>query len=134
VLAARDKTLISRAMDNVARTVAAAGDDESAAGGGASSAGRNGEIDEEEAEAFEVDGRLIALELTHFRLSTPSPMPAYLNVHFICETASRLLFLSVHWVRSIPAFSMLRLVHSLGSISAKSRSPWVDLAEGAILA
>jgi len=95
-------------MDNVARTVAAAGDDDSAAGG-ASSVGRNGEVDvEEEAESFEVDGRLIAPELTRFRLSTPSPMPAYLNVHFICETASRLLFLSVHWVRSIPAFSMLR--------------------------
>ena len=32
----------------------------------------------------------------------------YLNVHLICETASRLLFLSVHWVKAIPAFSLLR--------------------------
>lgn len=37
----------------------------------------------------------------------PSPMPEYLNVHFICESASRLLFLSMHWARSIPAFSAL---------------------------
>lgn len=37
----------------------------------------------------------------------PSPMPEYLNVHYICESASRLLFLSMHWARSIPAFSAL---------------------------
>lgn len=34
-------------------------------------------------------------------------MPTYLNVHYICESASRLLFLSVHWARSIPAFQLL---------------------------
>lgn len=37
----------------------------------------------------------------------PSPMPEYLNVHYICESASRLLFLSMHWARSIPAFLAL---------------------------
>ena len=37
----------------------------------------------------------------------PSPMPEYLNVHYICESASRLLFLSMHWARSIPAFQAL---------------------------
>ena len=90
VLAAREKTLISRAMDTVARTVV------------------SNEADEEEEATFEVEGKLIAPELTRFKLSTPSPMPAFLNVHFICETASRLLFLSIHWVRSIPSFSRLR--------------------------
>ncbi|ESO95817.1 hypothetical protein LOTGIDRAFT_214907 [Lottia gigantea] len=42
-----------------------------------------------------------------FNLTTPSPMPAYLNVHFVCESASRLLFLSMHWTRSINAFQMI---------------------------
>ncbi|WAR26656.1 NR2C2-like protein [Mya arenaria] len=42
-----------------------------------------------------------------FSLTTPSPMPAYLNVHYICESASRLLFLSMHWTRSIAAFNVL---------------------------
>ena len=95
-------------MDTVARTVAA--DDDSVEGDSAngSSARLANGASSEEPESFEVEGRLIADELTRFRLATPSPMPSYLNVHFICETASRLLFLSVHWVRSIPAFSMLR--------------------------
>lgn len=42
-----------------------------------------------------------------FQLTMPSPMPEYLNVHYICESASRLLFLSMHWARSIPAFQAL---------------------------
>lgn len=91
VLAARDKSLISRAMDTVARTVA-----------------NSDEEGEQEEQCFEVEGKLLADQLTKFQLSTPSPMPSYLNVHFICETASRLLFLSIHWVRSIPSFSRLR--------------------------
>ena len=47
-----------------------------------------------------------------FNLTMPSPMPAYLTVHYICETASRLLFLSIHWARNIPAFQLLRYVVS----------------------
>ena len=41
------------------------------------------------------------------QLTMPSPMPEYLNVHYICETASRLLFLSMHWARYIPSFQAL---------------------------
>lgn len=44
---------------------------------------------------------------SHSQLTMPSPMPEYLNVHYICESASRLLFLSMHWARSIPAFQAL---------------------------
>lgn len=40
----------------------------------------------------------------------PLPVPEYLNVNYICESASRLLFLSMHWARSIPAFQTLRRV------------------------
>ena len=70
--------------------------------------GDSGADSEPEEEMIHVEGKLISDSMVHFRLATPSPLPAYLNVHFICETASRLLFLSVHWVRSIPAFSALR--------------------------
>ena len=102
VLAAREKSLISRAMDTVARTV------------GRSDS--NDTEEENEAENFKIEGDLIDRSLTKFQLATPTPMPSYLNVHFICETASRLLFLSIHWVRSIPAFSQLRFVKMSFSI------------------
>ncbi|XP_039262580.2 nuclear receptor subfamily 2 group C member 2-like [Styela clava] len=42
-----------------------------------------------------------------FKLSMPDPIPEQLNVHYICESASRLLFLSAQWARSIFAFQIL---------------------------
>ncbi|XP_010893556.2 nuclear receptor subfamily 2 group C member 2 isoform X3 [Esox lucius] len=56
---------------------------------------------------IEVEGPLLTDTHVSFKLTMPSPMPEYLNVHYICESASRLLFLSMHWARSIPAFSAL---------------------------
>ncbi|KAJ8016177.1 hypothetical protein DPEC_G00004490, partial [Dallia pectoralis] len=56
---------------------------------------------------IEVEGPLLTDTHVNFKLTMPSPMPEYLNVHYICESASRLLFLSMHWARSIPAFSAL---------------------------
>ncbi|CAL9702603.1 unnamed protein product [Knipowitschia caucasica] len=56
---------------------------------------------------IEVEGPLLTDNHVGFKLTMPSPMPEYLNVHYICESASRLLFLSMHWARSIPAFSSL---------------------------
>jgi hypothetical protein len=43
-----------------------------------------------------------------FDLQIPSPMLAAPSIHFVCEAASRLLFKTVHWTRSIPAFSLLK--------------------------
>ncbi|MCP9265919.1 Nuclear receptor subfamily 2 group C member 2 [Dirofilaria immitis] len=40
-----------------------------------------------------------------FELPVPQPMPSELNIQFICETASRLLFLSVHWMKNFKAIS-----------------------------
>ncbi|CAJ0956514.1 unnamed protein product [Ranitomeya imitator] len=51
------------------------------------------------------------------QLTMPSPMPEYLNVHYICESASRLLFLSIHWARSIPSF------HALGPCAPALERP-----------
>ncbi|XP_046896574.1 nuclear receptor subfamily 2 group C member 2 [Hypomesus transpacificus] len=56
---------------------------------------------------MEVEGPLLTDTHIGFKLTMPSPVPEYLNVHYICESASRLLFLSMHWARSIPAFSAL---------------------------
>lgn len=62
---------------------------------------------DQETPIIEVEGPLLSDNHVGFKLTMPSPMPEYLNVHYICESASRLLFLSMHWARSIPAFSAL---------------------------
>ena len=56
-------------------------------------------------------GQLLFERHMHFELRAPSPAPAYLSIHYICESAARLLFLSVHWARGIPAFQTLPLVY-----------------------
>ena len=90
--AAREKTLISHAMDTLSRRVA-----------------ENGDMsDPDDDVTLDIQGPLVEDHLTTFHLATPSPLPTHLNIHFICETASRLLFLSVHWVRSIPCFAQLK--------------------------
>jgi len=90
----RDKNLISRALETVAKNL-----------NGSEGFGLN--VDYESEGVFELEGVLLLEQHIPFNLQTPSPMPAYLNVHYICESASRLLFLSVHWARSIPAFQLL---------------------------
>uniref|UniRef100_A0A2K6RWT5 Nuclear receptor subfamily 2 group C member 1 n=1 Tax=Rhinopithecus roxellana TaxID=61622 RepID=A0A2K6RWT5_RHIRO len=55
----------------------------------------------------EKEGPLLSDSHVAFRLTMPSPMPEYLNVHYIGESASRLLFLSMHWALSIPSFQNL---------------------------
>ncbi|XP_034551430.1 nuclear receptor subfamily 2 group C member 2 isoform X2 [Notolabrus celidotus] len=62
---------------------------------------------DQETPIIEVEGPLLTDSHVGFKLTMPSPLPEYLNVHYICESASRLLFLSMHWARSIPAFSAL---------------------------
>ncbi|XP_047234388.1 nuclear receptor subfamily 2 group C member 2 isoform X1 [Girardinichthys multiradiatus] len=62
---------------------------------------------DQETPIIEVEGPLLTDSHVGFKLTMPSPMPEFLNVHYICESASRLLFLSMHWARSIPAFSAL---------------------------
>uniref|UniRef100_A0A3Q2CWK6 Nuclear receptor subfamily 2, group C, member 2 n=1 Tax=Cyprinodon variegatus TaxID=28743 RepID=A0A3Q2CWK6_CYPVA len=62
---------------------------------------------DQETPIIEVEGPLLTDSHVSFKLTMPSPMPEYLNVHYICESASRLLFLSMHWARSIPAFLAL---------------------------
>jgi len=55
-------------------------------------------------------GQIISDRNTLFELRVPSPASAYLSIHYICESAARLLFLSVHWARGLPAFQVLPYV------------------------
>ncbi|XP_040024795.2 nuclear receptor subfamily 2 group C member 1-A-like isoform X1 [Gasterosteus aculeatus] len=55
----------------------------------------------------ELEGPILSGSHFPFKLMMPLPVPEYLNVNYICESASRLLFLSMHWARSIPAFQIL---------------------------
>ncbi|TNN82103.1 Nuclear receptor subfamily 2 group C member 1-A [Liparis tanakae] len=55
----------------------------------------------------ELEGPILSDSHIPFKLMMPLPVPEYLNVNYICESASRLLFLSMHWARSIPAFQTL---------------------------
>nr|XP_045008596.1 nuclear receptor subfamily 2 group C member 1 isoform X2 [Jaculus jaculus] len=56
--------------------------------------------------------------LSESHLTMPSPMPEYLNVHYIGESASRLLFLSMHWAFSIPSFQALGPENSISLVKA----------------
>ncbi|XP_076813672.1 orphan steroid hormone receptor 2-like isoform X2 [Clavelina lepadiformis] len=56
---------------------------------------------------LDFEGPLMTGGNFNFELSIPCPPPDALNVHYICESASRLLFLSAQWARSIFAFQLL---------------------------
>ncbi|PAV63887.1 hypothetical protein WR25_03267 [Diploscapter pachys] len=47
------------------------------------------------------DGPIFNNNRSRFELPVPDSPPAELNIQFICETASRLLFLSVHWMKDV---------------------------------
>ncbi|EEC12617.1 developmental orphan receptor, putative [Ixodes scapularis] len=69
-------------------------------------------------------GPLVSEELVPFRLTLPeSPPGGALNVHYVCESASRLLFRSLHWARSLPAFEELPMSLQLTLV----RSAWSEL-------
>ncbi|KAJ8679247.1 hypothetical protein QAD02_015034 [Eretmocerus hayati] len=89
---ARERLLISHALDNMSKLMAN------------DNVNGSGECDAEEDWNC---GQLLFERHMHFELRAPSPAPAYLSMHYICESAARLLFLSVHWARGIPAFQGL---------------------------
>ena len=66
------------------------------------------EIFEEEIEDIqEITVPLVTKEQAVFVLPK-SAAPTYLNIRFICEAASRLLFHSIHWAKELPVFSSLK--------------------------
>ncbi|EAT47063.1 AAEL001796-PA [Aedes aegypti] len=42
-----------------------------------------------------------------FDIQVPNVLPNYLSAHYVCETGSRLLFATVHWMKKNHLFSML---------------------------
>lgn len=50
---------------------------------------------------------LLNEENVGFILQAPALVTSYLNAHYVCETGSRLLFLTVYWLNKIPAFTSL---------------------------
>lgn len=60
---------------------------------------------------FEIEGALISEQHFSFSLTPPNTgsSTTFLSLQYICESASRLLFLSVHWAQSIPAFQMMSI-------------------------
>ncbi|KAF5300375.1 hypothetical protein FQR65_LT00996 [Abscondita terminalis] len=94
---AKDKQMISKALDMIARIQCFNGNDFSS-------------ITDEK--LFEYDGPLFQDQHITFNFQIPGPVPPYLNLHYICESGSRLLFHSVHWIRNIPAFQLLSHLHT----------------------
>ncbi|CAM1322464.1 NR2C2 (predicted) [Pycnogonum litorale] len=58
---------------------------------------------------FELEGPLLLDHHIPFNITMPtlSNSSTVLSASYICESASRLLFLSIHWARMIPAFQLL---------------------------
>ena len=120
-LSSQNNSLLNAAMEAVNNYSDASSDVGGDAGDGASDAGSD-EVDVAMESFLTSQGSSVVSDsLVKFNLAAPSGGPNgpngvapngqsgnYLNVHLICETASRLLFLSVHWVKAIPAFSLLR--------------------------
>lgn len=92
VTAAREKQLISKALESMARLQYLENDLSS--------------LHDERCQDYE--GPILQEQHIAFNLQIPGTVPSYLNIHYICESGSRLLFLSVHWAKSIPAFQILR--------------------------
>jgi len=61
--------------------------------------------------------------LVYFHLSCPALPPSPLNIQFVCESASRILFHSIHWARKVPVFMDMSCSIQVSIL----RSTWADL-------
>jgi hypothetical protein len=69
------------------------------------------------------DSPVLGESQLRFDLSVPSPLVDAPTIHFVCETASRLLFQTPHWTKSIHAFNLLKYDTQIGLV----RNSWADL-------
>ncbi|KAL2102590.1 hypothetical protein ACEWY4_001758 [Coilia grayii] len=93
---------ISMAFDTLSKVLRSEqrGEEAGDACGGGAGADESGTL-------LDLQGPLLSDCHIPFKLMMPLPVPEFLSVNYICESASRLLFLSMHWARSIPAFQAL---------------------------
>ena len=61
--------------------------------------------------------------LVQFQLFTPISPPSPLTIQFVCESASRLLFHTVHWAKKISVFQKLSTSTQVSFLN----SSWTDL-------
>lgn len=62
---------------------------------------------EDEMSSFS-DGPMLPERDIIFNLQAPAFVPNYLNMHYVCETGSRILLLSLCWFKKFHAFNLLR--------------------------
>lgn len=62
---------------------------------------------EDEMSSFS-DGPMLQERDIVFNLQAPAFVPNYLNMHYVCETGSRILLLSICWFKKFHAFNLLR--------------------------
>lgn len=62
---------------------------------------------EDEMSSFS-DGAMLQERDIVFNLQAPAFVPNYLNMHYVCETGSRILLLSICWFKKFHAFNLLR--------------------------
>lgn len=55
-----------------------------------------------------IDGPILCEQEIAFNLQPPTVVPHYLNFHYICESGSRILFLSIFWIKKFRCFRLLR--------------------------
>ena len=89
-----EKNLLSKAIDVMMARVKKADD-------------ANSDTDDEMLSSIK-DQPLLDEKHLKFDLNIPPPMMDTPTIHFVCETASRLLFQTLHWTKSIPAFNLLK--------------------------
>lgn len=120
---ARDKQMIARALDSMAARM-----NQLLGTGTNNNSSTNGEgllpcSDSNDSIIQALEQPLICDRHISFSLQSPGPVPAYLNLHYICESGARLLFLTIQWVRSIPAFQCL----SIPAQTALLKGCWGEL-------
>ncbi|XP_058448353.1 nuclear hormone receptor HR78 isoform X1 [Malaya genurostris] len=69
----------------------------------------NGRDDDQDEDCLNFDYGSLELSesCVSFDIQVPNVLPSYLSAHYVCETASRLLFATVHWMKKNNLFSML---------------------------
>lgn len=60
-----------------------------------------------------IDGPFLTEQEIAFNLQPPNIVPHFLNFHYICESGSRILFLSIFWIKKFRCFRLLRYSNDL---------------------
>lgn len=65
------------------------------------------DLDDYEEEMLSIGDRFLINEFIAYNLQPPTIVPNYLNFHYICECGSRILFLSIFWMKKFQPFRLL---------------------------